>query len=159
MDGRSWTEATTPYRNTASLVFSVCMLMVILFWPWRDSGYHLSFRSVRSTARHLNATAIRDLGSFKAFQSNINTPQTGEYILPLRVQEMLAMLRGHGVEQYRVSSSIAEDAWGFQQIVASGWPRKLEKEAKAVFVLNAEPVTPGCHLIEKQTEVSFVYCP
>jgi hypothetical protein len=72
---------------------------------------------------------------------------------------MLAMLRGHGVEQYRVSVPIAEDAWGYQQIVASAWPRKLEREAKARFILNTEPVTPGCHLIEKQSEVSLVYCP
>jgi hypothetical protein len=69
------------------------------------------------------------------------------------------MLRGHGVQQYRVSVSIAGDAWEYQQIVASAWPRRLEKEAKALFVLNAEPITPGCHVIEKQKEVSFVYCP
>lgn len=152
-------ELKKPYRNTASLVFSVFVLIVILFMPWPGSGYQLSFQAVETTARHLNSTAIRVLGSFRAFQVDINNPQTGEHVLPLRVQEMLKMLRRHGVQQYRVSVSIAEDAWGFQQIVASAWPRKLEKEARTGFVLNAEPITPGCNLIEKQREVSLVYCP
>ena len=53
------------------------------------------------------------------------------------------MLRGHGVERYQVSDSIAANSWVLQQIVASAWPRTLERDAKARFVLNAEPVTTG----------------
>ena len=57
------------------------------------------------------------------------------------------------------SESIEADSWGFQQIVTSAWPRKLEKEAKAEFVLNGEPVLSSCQLVDKQREVSLVYCP
>jgi len=152
-------DAITPYRNTASLVFSVSIVIVTLVLPWPDGAYQLSFRAVESTARHLNTSAMKVLGSFGAFQADINSPHSGEYVLPRRVQEMLAMLRAHAVEQYRVSDLIAGDAWGYQQIVASAWPSKLEKAAKAGFVLNQEPITAGCTLIEKQSEVSLVDCP
>ena len=72
---------------------------------------------------------------------------------------MLTMLRGHEVERYQLSNSIAGDEWVAQQIVATAWPRKLENGAKAEFVLNGEPLGSSCRLIEKQREVSLVYCP
>ena len=152
-------EVTKSYRNTASLVFSVVIFIVILFLPWPDGGQQLFFRAVETTIRDLHRTAIRALGRFEAFQADINNPHTDESVLPTRVQEMLTMLRGHGLERYQLSDSIAGDTWVMQQIVASAWPRKLEKDAKAGFVLNGEPVIPGCLLIDKQREVSLVYCP
>jgi hypothetical protein len=152
-------NATNHYRNTASLVFSVFVFTAILFLPWPDAGQQYFSQAVVATIRNLNRTIVSALSGFDVFQADINTPQTGEFILPPRVREMLAMLRSHGVEQYWLSVSIAADAWGYQQIVASAWPRKLAKEAKAGFLLNVEPITPGCQLIEKQSEVSLVYCP
>ena len=125
----------------------------------RAEGGPFFFRSVEDTIRVVNRTALTMLGGFEDFQANINTPQTGEYVVGPTVQEMLAMLRGHGVERYQLSDSIAADTWVLQQIVASAWPRTLEKDAKARFVLNAEPVVTGCVLIDKQREVSLVYCP
>jgi hypothetical protein len=151
-----WRDARRRPRQTVSLMFAVVIWLLILFLPWPDGGL---FRSAEITIRSLNTTAISVLGNFRAFQADINNPQTGERVLPVRVQEMLTMLRGHGLDEYRVSAPIAEDAWGFQQIVASAWPRKLEKAARASFVLNVEPVAPGCTVIEKQTEVSLVDCP
>ena len=154
-------EVTQSYRNRASLVFSFVIFIVILFLPWPDgSGQWRFLGSVETTIRDLNRTALGILGGLEAFQADINNPRTGEeQVLPVRVREMLTMLRGHGVERYQIADSIAADAWTFQQIVASAWPRKLEKDAKARFVLNGEPVMPSCLLIDKQREVSLVYCP
>jgi len=152
-------EVTASYRNTESLVFSVLIIVAILFMPWEDGGQSPFYSSVGGTIRTLNGTAVTMLRRFDAFQADINKPHSDESILPIRVQEMLTMLRGHGVERYRVSESIEADSWGFQQIVASAWPRKLEKEAKAEFVLNGEPVLSNCQLVDKQREVSLVYCP
>jgi hypothetical protein len=152
-------DVTASYRNTASLIFSVVIYVVIVFVPWPGASGWRFFRSVGETIRDLNRTALSIPGRFEAFQANINTPRAGEYVLPTPVQEMLTMLRGHGVERYQLSDSIAADSWNLQQIVASAWPRKLEKDAKATFVLNAEPPIPGCTLIDKQRQVSLVYCP
>ena len=150
-------DVTHAYRNTASLACSALVLAGILFFPWPDGGE--LFRSVDATVRDLNRTALAMLAGFDTFQANVNTPQTGEYVLGARVEEMLAMLRRHEVRRYQISDSIAENAWVSQQIVASAWPRQREADAKARFVLNGEPPIPACELIDRQTDVSLVYCP
>ena len=131
--------------------------VAILFTPWAVGGPF--FRSIENTFRVLNETAIKTVAGYSAFRTNLDTPQTGEYVLGSRVEEMLAMLRRHAVQEYRVSAAIAENSWVLQQIVASGWPRKLELDAKRIFVLNTEPALPGCSVIDRQREVSLVYCP
>ena len=74
-------------------------------------------------------------------------------------REMLTLLRGHEVERYQLSNSIAADVLSVQQIVVSAWPSRLEPSAKARLVLNAEPEIPGCTLIDRQADVSLVHCP
>ena len=116
------------------------------------------YSSVEGTIRDLNGTAFTMLRRFDAFQADINNPQSDESILPIRVQEMLTMLRGHGVERYRVSESIAE-LLGVSADRGVGLAAQAREKAKAEFVLNGEPVMPSCQLIDKQREVSLVYCP
>ena len=152
-------QVTGSYRNTASLVFSVFIFVAIPFMPWEEAGRYPFFKAVEGTVKTLNGTAITMVGRFEAFQADINRPQTDESILPSRVQEMLSLLRGHAVDEYQLSDSIVADSWVFQQMVASAWPRRLEKGARARFVLDGEPDMPGCRLIDKQREVSLVYCP
>jgi hypothetical protein len=155
----SWRRAATaPYADGASFLFSVLMFAAIMVVPWPDAGHQVFLQMVRSTAVHLATTANAVITDRRRFQQNINKPHAGEQILPVRVQEMLAMIRARDVDRYSVSPPIVEDAWGFQQIVGAAWPRKLEQGAKARFVLNVEPFPAGCDLVEKQTEVSLVYC-
>jgi hypothetical protein len=149
-------EIAQTYPDTATLVFSAFALVVILLVPWPAGQL---FRAVDATIRDLNRTAFAMLADFDTFQANLTMPQTGEYAVGARVEEMLAMLRRHGVNRYRVSASIAADDWVSQQIVASAWPRKREADARAAFVLNTEPVPPGCTLVDRQQEVSLVHCP
>ena len=144
-------------KGREEAVVPLFVSVMILFTPWAIGGPF--FKAVELTVRDLNRAALAALADFAAFQANLNTPQTGEYVVGSRVEEMLTLLRGHGVERYWISDSIAENAWVSQQIVAAGWPRKLEKDAKTGFVLNTEPVGPSCHLIEKGQDVSLVYCP
>jgi len=151
-------DVTTSYRNAASLVFSIAIFIAVMFVPW-PSRPQSFFRAIETTSSDLNRTAVRMLGRFEAFQADINNPQTGEYVMERKVQEILTMLRRHGVERYQVSNAIAENPTVLQEIVASAWPRKFEPDAKARFAFSAEPAIPGCSLIEKQPEVSLVYCP
>lgn len=149
---------TNLYRNAASLVFSVLIFVAILFVPW-PGGEQRFYRAVETTVDDLNRTAIRVLGSFAAFQCDINNPQTGEYVLESRIREILTMLRRHGVERYQISDAIGANPAVRQEMVGAGWPRKLEHDAKARFVLNTEAGIPSCHVIDQQREVSLVNCP
>jgi hypothetical protein len=155
-----WTALAKQYRDTASLVFSVFIFIVLLFMPWLDGGRESSFyRAVATTVGDVNGTALASLRSLAAFQSRLNQPRTGEDVLPRSVREMLAMLRSHDVNRYRISDAISADSWVFQQIVASAWPRKLDPDSNAGFILNSEQPASGCRLVDRQTEVSLVYCP
>lgn len=149
------------YDYAPSQVVPAVVFVVILFVPWPGAGAQpFFFRSVEITVRDLDRAAREVLqGGFGAFQTNINTPRAGEQILPPRVQEVLTMLRGRALERYRLSDSLAGDPWTYQQIVASTWPSKLEPDAKARFMLNSEPIGPGCTLLDRQREVSLVHCP
>ena len=138
--------------------FSLLMFIVVLFLPWPGSQ-QLFLRSVENTVRDLHRNAVTAIVNFGRFQSDLNNPQTGEQVLPGKVREVLTMLRGQGVKRYRLSDSIAADNWVFQQIIASAWPRKLEADANARLVLNSDPMLSGCLLMERQREVSLVYCP
>jgi len=146
-----WVAARAP------LVVPLVFLVAILSSPWADGGR--LYQAVGNTFLQLNQTAVTTLRAQAIFRSNINTPQAGEYVLGSTVIEAVAMLRSHGVERYRVSTLIADNEWVYQQIVASGWPRKLEKDAKVGFVFNNEPVGVGCSVIERRQELSLVHCP
>jgi hypothetical protein len=133
---------------------------VLLWLPWPGGIGHWSFyRSVLSTIRDVHRSAGNALAAPAVFQANLNTSRAGEYVLPVSVREMVAMLEAHKMERYALSDRVAADVWVYQQIVASAWPRRLERDANARFVRIAEPTTPGCSLIESRTEVSLVHCP
>jgi PA14 domain len=153
-------EITSQYPDKAAFVFSVVIFVSILCVPWPGGRGHWSFfRSVVKTVRDVNRTGASTLGSFRVFHSNLNTPAAGEEILPLSVREMVSMLEAHRIERYMISGGVAADAWVYQQIIASAWPRTLEHDAKARFFLNTEPPMSGCSLIDSRTEVSLVHCP
>jgi hypothetical protein len=112
-----------------------------------------------STIRDVHRSAARAVGAPAVFQANLNTPRAGEEVLPVSVREMVAMLEAHDVERYALSDRVASNVWVYQQVVASAWPRRLERDTNARFVRIGEPTTPGCSLIESRTEVSLVHCP
>jgi hypothetical protein len=153
-------DVTRPYRDGAAFAFSVVIFGVLLWVPWPGGIGHWSFyRSVVSTIRDVHRSAAKAVGAPTVFQANLNTPRAGEEVLPVSVREMVAMLEAHNVERYALSDRVAANVWVYQQIVASAWPRRLERDAKARFVHIAEPATPGCSQIESRTEVSLVHCP
>jgi hypothetical protein len=150
-----------PYRNRASLIVSAAVFVAVLCVPWPDARGPLLFKSIAITFADLHKTAVTTVRRIQAFQSDLNTPGSGEHVLPLAVQDTLAILRGRGraVKTYQLSESLTADEWVLQQMIASVWPRKLEKGAMARFVLNTDPVVPGCTVIDKRSTVSLVYCP
>jgi len=154
-------SARAGYRSPAGAIFSVAALIVVLALPWPDARGRPFLARVVTALDVLNRTAVHALADFGAFQANLDTPRAGEEVLPFWTQEVMLMLRrpGRSVDRYQLSDSIAAEDFVLQQIVASAWPRRLERDAKARFVLNTEPVAAGCEVIERRTEVSLVHCP
>jgi hypothetical protein len=148
------------YRDSAAFVFSILIVVALLCVPWPGGrGDWSFFRSVATTIEDVHRNAAGALGAFATFQAKLNTPRAGEEVLPARVREVVAMLEAHGIKRYTFSRAVARDPTVYQQIVASAWPRTLEPDAKARFLLNTETTTSDCSLIESRTEVSLVNCP
>ena len=102
--------------------------------------------------------AVRD---FRSFYMNLETPNSGEQVLPAAVREMLALLRTHGLASYRVSEGImtSEGTLIYQRIVESAWPRRIDPKSRHEFRFVSEPATSGCAEIERKREVALVLCP
>lgn len=153
-------------RPRDPLRLAVCVLFTAAFlklpWPLGQlSKGQTVATAVIATTRELHATAARSLAQAGKFQSQIETPGSGEYVLPGRVQEMLSILRkeGRGVKRYALSPRLAEDLWTFQVMVSSAWPLRLEPAAKARFVLSVEGLPTGCFVVGRREEVLLAYCP
>jgi hypothetical protein len=145
-----------------STAFEILIFIVTLMVPWPGAGGQPTFfKSIVITAGDLAKSGATVLtGGFAAFQANLNTPRAGEErVLPVNVQEMLAMVRDRHLDRYEISSGVAADAWYAQQIVASAWPSRREADAAWRFAMNSEPMKAGCTLTERRTEVYLVHCP
>lgn len=166
---RAIANGVAAFRTTAALrprlvptAFEILIFIVTLIVPWPGAGGQPTFfKSIVITVGDLAKSGARVLtGGFAAFQTNINTPHAGEErVLPVNVQEMLAMVRERHLDQYEISSGIAADAWYTQQIVASAWPSRREADGAWRFAMNSEPLKAGCALTERRTEVYLVHCP
>ena len=150
-----------PYPNRGSLLLSACVVAGVLWMPWPDAKGPSFGKSIWFTARDLNETAAGTLARYSDFQADVNTPGSGEYVLPVWVQDALVILRGRGraVKRYDVSPSFYANDWVYQQMVVAAWPRTLVRGATARFVLKGDPVERGCTVVDSHRDVSLVYCP
>lgn len=124
-------------------------VFVILHRPPIGKSIENVFRSALHAAR-----------DFKTFQSNLETPNAGQHVLPASVREMMALLRSHRLDNYRVSERIAtaQEALIYQRIVESAWPRRMDSASGHEFRFVSEPATSGCTEIERRKEVALVFC-
>jgi hypothetical protein len=149
-------RAAARYRSRQALAFSACAYLAILFLPRADGGL---YRAVTTTTRDLNLSAIAMLRRLEGFQSDLNTSRAGEQrAVPERVLAMLALLDRHGLDRYQLSDGISVDGSIFQQMIASAWPRTLERDAPARFVLEGETIPSSCAVKDRQGDVALVYC-
>ena len=102
--------------------------------------------------------AVRDV---RSFQMKLDTPYSGENVLPTPVQEMLSLLRTHHLKDYRVSEPIrdAENGLIYQRVVESAWPTRINPSSKNKFAFISESdVTTGCTEQERKKEIALVFC-
>lgn len=136
--------------NSRKLWMAIFLVVFVVFYrPPIVKSIENLFRSTFHAARN-----------FRAFQSNLEMPNAGEQMLPASVREMLALLRTHRLDTYRVSERImtAEEALIYQRIVESAWPRRMDSGSGHEFRFAFEPATSGCTEIERKKEVAMTAC-
>jgi hypothetical protein len=151
-------RATDAYASRSALAVSAGIVTAILLMPWPDGHGAPLVRSVAATLTDVARAVGRVFEHPRSFQSNLSVPLAGEEVVGPTVQQAVGMLRAKGVDRYQLSSAIAGNDWVYEQIVASAWPRRRERDAHVRVILNTEPTT-GCELMSRDTDVSLVYCP
>jgi len=91
--------------------------------------------------------------------SDITSAGAGERVLPPPVQAMLALLRGHSVDTYRVSPKIAADPLISQRIVESAWPIRPNRAANWYLAFAAEALPTNCRSLDRREDVVLARCP
>jgi hypothetical protein len=91
--------------------------------------------------------------------AEIGQPRGGERMLPLPVQDMLTLLRGHGVAGYRVSPRIAHEPLISQRIVEGAWPIRPDPAAPWYLAFAAEGLPVGCQSLDRRMDVVLARCP
>jgi hypothetical protein len=90
-------------------------------------------------------------------------PGAGLWVLPESSQEAIAMLRGRGVTQYRLSPGFRSDQEGYQRLEEGAWPIRPEDGAPWAapwYVAKAgEALPPGCELTEARAAAILARCP
>lgn len=95
----------------------------------------------------------------RSFYLHLAIPHAGEQVLPSAVQEMLALLRAHQLNSYRLSEKITKDPLINQRIVESAWPRRMSAESKFKFVFLTElDHSSPCREIDRRKEIALVFC-
>ncbi len=87
------------------------------------------------------------------------TPLGGERVLPLPVQQMIALLRSHQVERYRASPRIYSDYRYEQRILEGAWPIRRVLEAPWYLALADEVLPAGCQAVDRREDVILARCP
>jgi hypothetical protein len=91
--------------------------------------------------------------------AEVDEPRGGERMLPPPVQDMLMLLRGHGVSAYRVSPGIARDPLISQRVVEGAWPIRPDGGASWYLAFAGEGRPAGCQLLDGRKNVVLARCP
>jgi hypothetical protein len=147
----------THYQSPAAFAVSVAACVALLLLPRGPWGL---LDTLMGTARQLGAATSVSLTHFSTFRANLDTPHAGEArAIPARVLTMVELLDRYGPDRYALSPAVSENNWVHQQMVATAWPRRLERDAPERFILSTEPIPVSCHLVESEGEVTLVRCP
>ena len=113
------------------------------------------------TVGNLFRSSYHVVRDFSSFQTNLQTPHSGEQVLPPAVQEMLTFIRAYHLKNYQISEEIstAENGLIYQRIIESAWPIKMDPKSKNRFIFVSErDSTFDCVEKERKKEIALVCC-
>jgi hypothetical protein len=95
----------------------------------------------------------------KTVLTNLFTPDSGQEVLPIPVQNMLEMLHKHMLENYKLSPEFSINAEIMQRMVEAAWPIKLEMDSPFIFINTDETDQyQDCVIIDDSEDLTLVDC-
>jgi len=90
---------------------------------------------------------------------NILSPNSGQEVLPLEVQEMLALLQTHNITSYRISEQMEQNLLIDQRIREAAWPIQFDTSSSYLFVSPHDLIIiPNCVVMDQREDVVLEYC-
>jgi hypothetical protein len=84
---------------------------------------------------------------------------SGQGVLPDKVQKMLKLLRKNNISMYKLSVLLNMDPLIHERIIESAWPIKMVPNTGNLLILREEiKAYPDCKLIEQNEDVALVRC-
>jgi hypothetical protein len=86
------------------------------------------------------------------------TPNSGEWVLPFSVRDMLTLLRRYDIQEYALSHQILADEEVKQHIVESAFPRRMLPSAAYLLALVEEQLPSNCRPLATKDGVQIAAC-
>jgi len=96
---------------------------------------------------------------FRSLLQQIETPGTGEQVLPPPVRSMLALVRSNRVSSFRYSEAIGANEEVRQRLLEGALPSRYVPTAAYLLLVGGEQVPPACSTVASREGVILVHCP
>ncbi|MCJ7702124.1 MAG: hypothetical protein MUO62_11105 [Anaerolineales bacterium] len=124
------------------------VLIIILFKTPTIEAWTKLIQANISTAQHL-----------KLSLSHIFSPNSGQEVLPVQVQQLLSLLQTHQISSYQLSNQLMQNPLIFQRTIESAWPTKMEGKSSYLLISFEEIKNyASCVQIDQREDVALVYC-
>lgn len=90
--------------------------------------------------------------------NDILRPGSGEQDLPPTVLDMLALVRGSGIQTFSLSPQIAANDLWLQRLTESAFPRRIAVQARTRLVRAGEGLARGCYAVAMRHGVVLARC-
>lgn len=129
------------------LIAGLVLIIILFKTPTIEAWTNLIQANI-STVQHL-----------KLSPSNIFSPNSGQEVLPVQVQQMLSLLQTHQIGSYQLSNQLMQNPLIFQRTIESAWPIKMEGKSSH-FLIAIEEIKnyASCVQIDQREDVALVYC-
>jgi|GEM_PF-2357526 len=117
------------------------------------------YSPVLETWKNLRRSNLDAVQSPRQTLTSIFAPNSGQEVLPFRVQQMLSLLKTNRITSYQLSDQLNSDILINQRIIEAAWPIKNDPEAQHVLrYLNETMKQPSCIVVDKRKDIALDYC-
>jgi hypothetical protein len=140
------------YRPTIEKCTRLVFLIFVSFWV-------ISRTPALDTLIHLKQSNVDVFQNTNRKLTNLFSPNTGQYVLPNQVRQMLSLLQTFQLSSYRLSDQLYSDPLIVQRITEAAWPVKMNPSSSYLLsTLSEIKNQTACAIIDQRKDIALVYC-
>jgi hypothetical protein len=131
------------------------MLLLMTVFASRQVG-QVSFATNQEWWRSIISLLYNGHG--RSMLRDLVTPNSGEYVLPPPVRDMLALLRQREIQEYALSPQISADVLLNQRIIESAFPRRMVPTSPYLLTRVGEQLPAKCRPMAVEKGIQLAAC-